>query len=109
MLPKELESKLIQAVIASAKTTIGIISIRYEIHFKKSEDWHYIKCHDMQKLIEVNDRYRARKDCDYFQVYCIVDARKKIGPYLDSKTTYIKINITESFYLCKGVCKGGKS
>ena len=105
MLTKELETKLIQAIIANAKTTIGVISIRYEIHFKKNDDWHYIKCHDLQKLIEVNNRYRARKDCDYFQVYLIADTRKKIGPYLHSKPIYVKVNITESFYLCKGVCK----
>ena len=107
---KELQQACINAVIRSSDNMIDVVKVSYEIRFLNlnEKEWHFIKCHDAEQLIKVNNRYRCKKECCHFEVIIKLDTRKKIGYYISSTPIYRYINITDDFYKCKYVCKGCK-
>lgn len=111
MTVKELQYAVVNAVIRESNKMIDIVKVSYEIRFLNISDmsWHFIKCHDADQLIKINNRYRCRKECRQFEVIIKLDTRKKIGYYISSEPIYRYIYITEEFYKCKYVCKGVKS
>lgn len=110
MTVKELQEAVLNAVIRSSDKMIDVVSVSYEIRFLNSScmKWHFIKCHDAEQLIKVNNRYRCKKECLHFEVIMKLDTRKKIGYYISSEPIYRYIYITDEFYKCKYVCKGVK-
>lgn len=111
MTVKELQQAVINAVIMESQKMIDVVKVSYEIHFLNLSDmeWHFIKCHDAEQLIKVNNRYRCKKECRQFEVFMKLDTRKKIGYYISSEPIYRFIRITDEFYKCKYVCKGVKA
>lgn len=111
MTVKELQQSVINIVIMGSQKMIDVIAVSYEIRFfnLNSSEWHYIKCHDAEQLIKVNNRYRCKKECCHFEVLMKLDTRKKIGCYISCVPIYRYIYITEEFYKCKYVCKGCKN
>lgn len=108
MTVKELQQSVINAVIMESQKMIDVVKISYEIRFLNLNNmhWHYIKCHDAEQLIKVNNRYRCKKECCHFEVLIKLDTRKKIGYYISPEPIYRYIYITDDFYKCKYVCKG---
>lgn len=111
MTVKELQQAVINFVIADSQKMIDVVKVSYEIMFLDLNNmhWHYIKCHDADQLIKVNNRYRCKKECCHFEVLIKLDTRKKIGYYISPEPIYRYIYITEEFYKCKYVCKGVRS
>lgn len=111
MTVKKLQQAVINAVIMESQKMIDVVKVSYEIHFLNLNEmeWHFIKCHDAEQLIKVNNRYRCKKDCCHFEVFIKLDTRKKIGYYISPEPIYRYINITDEFYKCKYVCKGVKA
>lgn len=110
MTVKELQQSIINVVILGSKKMIDVVNVSYEIQFFNLSEmkWHFIKCHDAEQLIKVNNRYRCKKECCQFIVIMKLDTRKKIGCYISSEPIYNDIYITDEFYKCKYVCKGVK-
>lgn len=108
MTVKELQHAITNFVIADSLKMIDVVKVSYEIRFLNVNEmkWHFIKCHDAEQLIKVNNRYRCKKECCHFEVLIKLDTRKKIGYYISSEPIYRYIYITEEFYKCKYVCKG---
>lgn len=108
MTVKELQQAIINVVIADSQKMIDVVNVSYEIQFLNVNEmeWHFIKCHDAEQLIKVNNRYRCKKECRQFVIIMKLDTRKKIGYYISSKPIYRYIYITDEFYKCKYVCKG---
>lgn len=114
MTVKELQQSIINIVIMDSQKMIDVVKVSYEIHFLNLNDmeWHFIKCHDAEQLIKVNNRYRCRKECCHFEVFIKLDTRRIIGyykSYISPEPIYRHINITDEFYKCKYVCKGVRS
>lgn len=110
MTVKDLQQEVINYVIMDSQKMIDVIKVSYEIRFfnTSTQVWHFIKCHDADRLIKVNNRYRCKKECCHFEVLIKLETRKKIGRYLSSVPIYRYIYITDAFYKCKYVCKGHK-
>lgn len=110
MTVKELQQAVINAVIMSSQKMIDVVKVSYEIRFLNlnNMEWHFIKCHDAEQLIKVNNRYRCKKECCHFEVFIKLETRKKIGYYISPEPIYHLIYITDEFYKCKYVCKGCK-